>query len=48
MIVDWQRGNIPYHELPPKDEEEAEKTAAADLSKNPIELAEQSAKLNAA
>jgi nuclear GTP-binding protein len=25
MIMDWQRGNIPYFELPPKTEEEQDK-----------------------
>jgi len=25
IIMDWQRGNIPYFEFPPKNEEEEEK-----------------------
>lgn len=30
IIMDWQRGNIPYFDLPPKLEEEENKTIKAE------------------
>jgi guanylate kinase len=50
IIVDWQRGNIPYFYAPPKNEEEEEReekriTEAAEKVKNPIEAAEEQVKL---
>ena len=40
IIMDWQRGNIPYYEKPPKSEEEveAEQVAIAEGKKNATEV----------
>jgi len=49
MIVDWQRGNIPYFTYPPKSEEEQEemdkKMKMKDESKNPLVVVSDDVKL---
>ena len=35
--MDWQRGNIPYCELPPKSEEEEEKEKIEEAENNQVE-----------
>ena len=51
IIVDWQRGNIPFFTQPPKNEEEEEreekKVSQIDPKiKNPLDEAEENVKLN--
>jgi ribosome biogenesis GTPase A len=53
IIVDWQRGNIPYFTRPPKDEEQAKEeekqfTTADPAVQNPIEVIEGETKLTEA